>query len=287
MEYELEQKYQELAQKYNDYTPITLAEFEQILTELNLLKLDAPLQNAQILCHGAGERGANNLNSILNEKGLEIVRDHDGANNEVASGVLSTNICTNNPDNTINTSKTFGYAAYSSINEKGESFTIISAIPIKLDMTQNGINQKIALGRIIHQDSKTNNCVLDDLNIQAIPKQFILGVMKRNPMKPESPQEFKLNENFFALSEQNFLQAFYATMIMFAQSKYGSYENYYDTMNAKIDNALDMDRLPLLLKNGMIGKYQVDANQLNQELNPTPPRASQQPTANQDSPMTM
>ena len=262
MEYNLEEKYKELTQKYKDFTPTTLAEFEQILVELNLLKPDDPSQNAQILCHGAGERGANNLNGILNESGLEIVRTHAGARNEVSSGVLSTNICANNADNnTIDTDKTFNYAAYAAVNEQGESFTIVSAIPIKLDMTKHGLNRKIALGRIIHEDSKTNNCVLDDLNIQAIPKQFILGVIKRNAMNPDSLQEFKINENFFALSEQNFTQAFWTTMIMFAQSKHGSPEQYYDEIRAMITMHKDLSNIP---------EYQVDAAILDTIINDPP-----------------
>ena len=149
---------------------------------------DNPAENAQILCHGAGERGVANLDTIINKEGIAIVRDFEESNNYVASGVLSTNVLNNNKDdNSIDTSEMISYK-YNYCNDQGEFFTIVTAFPLNIgDFT---------LGRVISSD-KTNNCVLDDLNIRNIPKEFILGIIKSDV---NNNFKFKLNKHFFALN---------------------------------------------------------------------------------------
>lgn len=261
MEHSLEGKYQELLNKYSGFVPTSAEELEQILVELNLIKPEDSLQNAQILCHGAGESGIRNLDGILNHDGLRI-KNRIG-NNYVAEGILSTNVCMNDENNNVNIDATHGYK-YNYVNENGEFFTIVSAVPIKLEQIKDGKVDKMALGRIIHEGSKTHNCILDDAEMETLPKEFILGVIKSSGEM--GSEQFQINPNFFALNEQNFQNAIDSINNIFANSKFNSLGEYYDAINGSVKVAVQREKLGLPVPAGVVSKYRIDACKLNEEL---------------------
>lgn len=172
--YELE--VQNVLTKYRDFTKITNEEFEKLLETFGVISytdtMDGktrryyPHENGQVLCHGAGEKGRENLDSILNETGLKIANRGDDGNNYVASGVCSTNvICNDVETNQINYEKALHYKYIG--DENGNTITIISTIPQEIG--------NYYLGRVINNENKEKSCVLDDLGMQNLPKEFILG----------------------------------------------------------------------------------------------------------------
>lgn len=262
MEQNLENTYKELVDIYKEFTPITEEELSVLMVLLNLDKGD-PKNNSQILCHGAGESGVKHLDDILNGGGLKIKRDNPDSNNYVDGGLLSTNVCMNDPvTNEINISATLGYK-YHKVNEIDGYITIITAIPVRL---KKG-NENITLGRIIPA-SKTRNCVLDDLGIESIPKEFILGVLSGTGREGE--QKFKINENFFALSEKNFDNAMDAINNIFSKSAIcGSAEEYYESIESAVRVCTVRENAGMPTDE-ILTKYQLEAGKLNNELNNLP-----------------
>ena len=237
---------QEVASKFQFSKKITHEEFEEVLKGLGLIQADAE-ENAQILCHGAGKRGLDHLYNILNRNGLEIVRTAEDSNNYVASGVLSTNVLANDvSDNSVDAEKAFGYK-YQKISEKDGYVTLISAIPQSIG--------DIALGKIYKGTSKTHNCVLDDLDIHNIPKEFILGVVRGDGVS--EVQDFKMNTHFYALNEKNYQNAIESIKKIFANSTYGSKEEYYKSVEARM--IYNDRRVAVGLEPIDIPVYQLDA----------------------------
>ncbi len=175
-----------------EYKTTTHDKLFKLLKKLDLID-NNPNNNAQILCHGTGQRGYDHLDDILSS-GLEIKRSHEGANNYRSSGLLSTNSLQNDSQN--NVSKDFASYKYTSVND-GCTYTIISVIPQNLD--------GILLGKIIPNNKDIEkSCFLDYLNINKLPSEFILGCVKSDyNCTEDSPIFFKLNENFWALNENN------------------------------------------------------------------------------------
>ncbi len=201
----------------SNYKPITTEEFSDILKVLGLYNEEDNTSNAQILCHGPGKRGIKNLDNIITKDGLRIIRNFEDSNNYVASGVLSTNTLMNSEtDNSIDIDGTLSYT-YGFLDKDGNTYNIISAIPQKI--------QDIVLGRVMGDRKDGICCVLDELNIDRIPPQFILGVMRTNTISRK--QEFLLNDNFYAISRENELSAVSFIQDLLKANNFASIDEYY------------------------------------------------------------
>lgn len=211
---------QEVLEKYSGTVEITSKEFEELLHSLMLVS-DNSKRNSQILCHGAGAKGIESLDEILNVSGLSIKRTDPDSNNYVAEGLLSTNVCFNSPtSNDVDVENAFGYK-YGYSDPNGNFYTIVSAVPLAIG--------DITLGRIIKQ-SKDRNCVLDDLGIEKLPKEFILGVLVNDGKSRIS--KFTLNSNFFMLSRENYNKAYDSVKQILKNANYEDAEEYYSRINA-------------------------------------------------------
>lgn len=236
-------KVKDVKEKYAEFTNVKKEDFDELLKALQLVT-DDKANNAQILCHGLGEKGHKNLNRILDETGLKIA-NRGGPNDEVSRGLLSTNALANDKDNNVNSNYVIGYTA-NVRNEAGEYVTIISAIPTKM--------KDFILGRIIADGkNKEYNCVLDDLGIGDLPKEFILGIIKR---KGETDIKFKLNNNFYKLSEKNFNNALDSIEKLFGGEK--GQKDYFDDISSKIEYA-ELKKEHGVPDNGKIRDYEIDA----------------------------
>lgn len=213
-----------------DWQSVNNQSFLELLIRLGLYKSDSS-QNAQIMCHGPGERGIKGLDDILNN-GLFIKRPFKDSNNYLSSGVLSTNILINNPDNTINIDQILNYN-YGTVDEQGNRYVVVTALPIEI--------RDIILGRIF-EDSEYRKlgkqCVLDDLNIETMFPQFILGVIK---IRPDKQIEFKLNKHFYALSKENENQAVENLKELFKSNGYSTPDEYYKQVKA-LKNVTDIQK---------------------------------------------
>ena len=241
-------KLQELLEKYSEPVDITSKEFEELLYSLKLVSDDSK-KNAQILCHGAGPKGVKNLHNILNSSGLNIIRKDPDSNNYVPEGLLSTNVCFNSPIfNDVDVEPAFGYK-YHSYDSNGNFCTIVSAVPLVIG--------DIPLGRVI-QLSKYKNCVLDDLGIENLPKEFILGVLVNDGKSQVS--KFTLNPNFFMLSKENYNNAYDAIKQIFKNSTYGNVEEYYSHITSRMKSISQRKKLGMSIPEVLyIEEYQKEA----------------------------
>ena len=239
---------QELLEKYSGTVDLTSKEFEELLHSLMLVSDDSK-KNAQILCHGAGAKGIENLHEILNFSGLNIKRTGPRSNNYVAEGLLSTNVCFNDPNsNDIDVERAFDYK-YGYSDSNGNFYTIVSAVPLVVG--------DIPLGRIIKK-SKDKNCVLDDLGIENLPKEFILGVLVSDGKSRVS--KFTLNPNFLMLSKENYNNAYDSVKQIFKNANYENVEEYYSRISAIMKTVSERKKIGLPVSDLMeTVEYQKDA----------------------------
>ena len=238
---------QEVLEKYSKTVDITEEEFEELLYSLKLLDSNC-MNNAQILCHGAGERGVANLHNILDDSGLKIKRDFEESNNWIGEGILSTNVFFNDEVNDVDVHSAFNYR-YNYRDQNGNYHTIVTAIPLNIG--------DITLGKIV-RFNESRNCVLDDVGIEAIPKEFILGVIEHG----NNGEKFRMNPNFFMLSKENYKNAYNSVNEIFAKSEYGSAEEYYAVKKRVFKNAQRRREMGLVAQE--LPEYQLEAIVLNE-----------------------
>ena len=204
-----------------DWTNIDNKSFSKLLNELGVIKENA-LENDQILCHGPGAQGIEHIDDILND-GLCIKREFKDSNNYVSAGLLSTNALMNSSeDNSVDIDKVLHYN-YGQTDSKGDRYVVISAIPQKL--------QNILLGKIIEETEYRKlglQCVLDELGIEKLFPQFILGVVK---VSSKGKTQFKLNNKFFALNKKNENLAVKNVLELFEKKGFKTIDDYYKSAN--------------------------------------------------------
>ena len=213
---------EEIFEKYKNSSSITEQEFTEILKGLGLMCENAD-ENAQILCHGAGKDGVKHLDDIVNNSGIRIRNRQavmeEKSNDAANSGILSTNRLMNNTkDNTIDIHKAYQYGYGNA--ETGKVYTVVTAIPQVLG--------DFVLGKILPRGGEVDRraCVLDDLGIGSIPKEFIVGVIVTDATTGE--KEFQLNENFYALSQKNYDKAVDCVKGIYEKAKTSQEEYYSD-----------------------------------------------------------
>ena len=200
-----------------NWTNIDNKSFAKLLKTSGIIKEDS-LENDQILCHAPGAYGIEHLNDILND-GLLIKRNFKDSNNYVSSGVLSTNVLMNSSeDNSVDIDKILHYD-YGRTDTNGNRYVVVSSIPQKL--------QNILLGKIIEENEYRKRglqCVLDELEIEKLFPQFILGVVK---ISPKGSTQFKLNNKFFAINKKNENLAVKNVLELFEKKGFKTVDDYY------------------------------------------------------------
>lgn len=187
---------------------MNLEQFKKFLHQYGIVKNDA-YQNAQILVHGVGQTGANNIEQIKNE-GLWLQYGRND-NKNGRRGVLSTcYLCNDLQDNTVDWSTLDNYYHGTGFDQYGYGYNVIMAIPQQLG--------NYYLGRVLpdqkntfninrhHQGNhKGYNCLLDDLGMQKIPSEFIVGLCQID--RRSGKQNYLLNPTHYAVNQESCEQA--------------------------------------------------------------------------------
>lgn len=187
---------------------MNLEQFKCYLHKYGVVKNDS-YQNAQILIHGVGQTGADNIEQIKSE-GLWLQYGRNDDKNG-RRGVLSTcYLCNDIQDNTVDWNILDNYYYGAGADQYGYGYNVIMAIPQQLGNYYLGRvlpDRKAAFNTNRHHQGnhKGYNCLLDDLGMQKIPAEFIIGLCTVDRKNGE--QSYLLNPAYYLASKENYEQA--------------------------------------------------------------------------------
>lgn len=239
-------------------------DIRKFLLKLGLINPQNPEFNAQFLAHSVGKSGIefSNIVSSIIDNGLWIANRYNktkNSNSYVASGLLSTTCLINDDNNAL---KDYGgpfiSTASNCISDEKMSTTasIVIAIPQFFD---NFFLGKIHKDRELIKQAKT--CILDLLEIENIPPEFILGISYGNALDMEQ-SKLVVNPKFYALNENNKQNAEKFLSNLFKEKYIPNGLPSSDDKRFKFFKIIYKDVLPLLINDYKSAKKPKDLNEI-------------------------